>query len=369
MSSIVNSRDFALLQEELKCLRTKLASTLNTTGGYTGVITSPGSSVFPNDYFTDCDCTSVSTDHHDPTAVNCSVDDSNDRVGLGDLANDFQNNAFEGLFVFDAINGVFYLPPQTNNYENRNTGLSDVTLEHGCKDVWWYKKMTPSEDNVIIWQVGDARILRSDNAGRSGWFAKTPDAPTGYSLSNIRFVQIVSDPFRQNTFLVLAEEIVQKKTFLLKTPDDGTTWTWVDLTDYNSVSERKPIWMTVNGNGGSLVWITTWGDNKIRLLKVNNDPTPTISAEYDMGDATEWDTDNYFEVLSPVSQVDTNFVWLFGRASNPQGLGLTHILRIEDDGLNFFAVEQSWGDDWCGSLQVSLASGSDHILTSVRNYR
>lgn len=366
MPTAIDARDFALLQEEVKCLRAKLSSTLNSTGGYTDVITAPGSSVYPDDYFDDCTCASVDTHNPDPTDLNCSVDNSNDNVGLGDFA---QNVLFNGLFVFDAINGVFYLPPDSENYENRNTGLSDVTLEHGCRDVWWYKKMTPSEDNIILWRVGLAKMLRSDNAGRSGWSPRTPNAPTGYSLSNIRFVQIVSDPFRENTFLVLAEEIVQKKTFLIRSSDDGGTWTWVDITSYNSVSQRKPIWMAVNGNGGGLVWITTWGDGKIRLLKVNNDPTPTVSAEYDMGSATEWEADNYWEVLSPVSQVDTNHVWLYGRASNPQSLGLTHVLRIENDGSNFYAVEQSWGDDWCGSLKVSLAEGGNRVLQSVRNIR
>ena len=361
-----SDRDIALMAEELKCLRNKLNSTINNAGGYADQIISPGSSVWPDSMFDNCSCVDVEVQNPSPTLPNCSVDNANDDVSLGDFAND---TLFNGNFVFDALNGVFYMAPDDFGYDNRNVGLTDVTLRHGCKDVWWYKKKTPSQDNVILWRVGEAKILRTENAGRLGWNIKTPDAPEGYSLSDITFKQIVSDPFRKNTFIVLAEIEVQKKTFLVKTEDDGVTWVWLELTTYNGVSQRLPIWMCINGNGGSLIWISTWGDNKLRLLKVNNDPAPTVSAEYDMGNASEWDMDNFFQTISPISQVDTNSVWFYGRASNPAGLGLTHIFRTDNDGGSFSAVEQSWGLDWCGSLKVSLASGSNRNLYSVRNTR
>lgn len=369
MASKVSSRDFALLQEEVKCLRAKLSTTLNNQGGYGETITSPGSSVFPDSSFTNCTCVNVQVQYPNPTLPNCSTDDSGDDVSLGDFAGDFQNEPFGGNFVFDVVNGVFYLPPNETVYENRNIGLSDVSLRHGCKDVWWYKKKTPSQDNIILWRVGQSKILRTENAGRSGWNIKTPDAPTGYSLSNITFKQIISDPFRQNTFLVLAESEVHKKTFLIKTVDDGINWTWTELTTYNSVVKRLPIWMCINGNGGNLIWISTWGDDKLRMLKINNDPTPTISAEYNMGDASEWEMDNYFETISPISQVDTNTVWFYGRASNPQSLGLTHIFKTDNEGLSFQAIEQSWGLDWCGSFKASLEDDGNRNYYSVRNVR
>lgn len=369
MPATISPRDYALLVEEIRCLRTKLASMVSTAGGYTDVLTSPGSSVYPDQMFENCGCVDIETQHPSPLLPNCSTDEANDDVSLGDLAGDIQNDPFGGNFVFDALTGVFYAPPDEYNYDNRNTGLSDVTLNHGCKDAWWYKKKTPAQDNVILWRVGQSKILRSENAGRSGWNVKTPDAPTGYSLADISFKQIVSDPFRQNTFLVLAEIEVQKKTFLVRTEDDGLTWTWLDLTTYNSVVQRLPIWMCINGNGGNLIWISTWGDGRLRVLKVNNAAIPTISAEYDMGVASEWDVDNYFETLSPISQVDTVTVWFYGRASNPASLGLTHILKTDNDGLAFSAVEQSWDLDWCGSFKVSLEEGSNRNHYSVRNKR
>lgn len=370
MPSTISPRDFALLSEEVKCLRQKLSSMVGSAGGYADQIISPGSSTYPDSFFDNCTCASVIVEQPDPTIPSCSTnEDATDDVSLGDFAGDIQNDPFGGNFVFDALNGVFYAPPDEYSYDNRNTGLSDVTLSHGCKDVWWYKKKTPNEDNVILWRVGEAKILRSENAGRSGWNVKTPDAPSGYTLADITFKQIVSDPFRQNTFLVLAEHKVQKKTFLLKTEDDGNTWIWIDLTTYNSVVDRLPIWMCVNGNGGNLIWISTWGDNALRMLKVNNDPTPTVSAEYNMGVATEWDVENYFEILSPISQVDTGTVWFYGRAGNPSGMGLTHILKTENNGTSFTAVEQSWGLDWCGSFKVSLAEGSARNTYSIRNIR
>jgi hypothetical protein len=361
----ITNRDWQLVQEELKCLRTKLSSTVGTSGGYTDVITSPGSSVYPDNYFEDCECVDIETFTPDPTLANCGVDEGGD-TSLGDFAG---NVVFGGLFEFDAINGVFYLPPDSSNWENRNTGLSDTRLSHGCKDLWWYRKKTLSEDNIILWRTSLATVLRSENAGRSSWNIKTPTPPTGVSISQINFKQIISDPFRQNTFYILAEEFVQKRTFLVRTQDDGVNWAWTELTTYNGVTQRKPIWMCTNGNGGNLIWVSTWGDNLLRVLKINNDPTPTISAEYSMGAASEWEAANYFETLSPISQVDTNTVWFYGRASNPQSLGLTHIMKTVDEGLNWVAVEQSWGDDWCGSMKVSLENGGSRKVESVRNKR
>lgn len=362
----ISDRDFALLQEEVKCLRQKLSNTVGTSGGYTDVLTSPGSSVYPNSYTENCDCVNVVAEEPDATLGSCSTgDDATSDNNLGDMADDIVNTPVGGLFAFDADSGVFYLPPGSSTYQNRNTGLADTTLEHGCKDVWWYRKKSPNEDYTILWIVGRARVMRSDTAGRSGWTAMTPPPPTGTSINNVVFKQIISDPYKQNTFWILAVDTLHQKTWVVSTVDDGVNWNWFDLTNYNSVAHRVGIWMAIGGPAGALLWVTTWGDDQLRVLKLNADNPPTISAEYPMGSATLWDVENYFEILSPAVALDSNKVYLFGRATNPQGLGLCHIISSANEGVSWSMVENTWSDDWCGAIRIGL---SDDVY-AVRNLR
>jgi hypothetical protein len=366
----VNPRDFALLQEEVKCLRKKLASTVNSSGGYTNSLTSPGSSIYPDSYYENCECAEAEFIRPDPFDI-CAYQEEGLMANLGDFATDVANQRYNGIFVFDAIEGVFYKPPDSETYENRNIGLSDTTLEHGCIDVWWYRKTEPQPDNAILWRVGQSKILKSISAGRVHWTIMTPDAPADDSLSNIRFTQVIPDLFTQDKFIVVAETITAPwRTWVLNTLDDGQNWTWVEVTDYNGVSHRSPIWIAQGGNGGGLLWLTTWADDNLTLLKLNNDPTITISSEYTLNSATRWEVENYFEVMSPVGVVDTNAIWLYGRASNPQSLGLSHILKVENEGLDWSIEENSWGLDWCGSVKISLKDNNgDRNYYAARNPR
>lgn len=369
MTAQVTPRDLALLQEELKCLREKMSTLLSTAGGYTDVITSPGSSVYPDEYRENCGCVDIDVYEGNPQEMCQTNAGTEGTTGIGDFAeNVYQPGSIRGLFMFDAINGVFYKSPDSNTWENRNTGLASDTLEHGCLDVWWYRKNTPSDDNAILWRCGVGTVQTTSNAGRIDWKNRSPEPPAGYTLGQITFIQIVSDPFVQNTFYLLATASGYR-TWIVKTVDNGQSWTWLDLTAYNSVSSRFPIWMALSGNGANIIWVTTWGDGQLRVLKLNNGSSITISAEYDMGAASEWEVRNYFEVLSPATSPDSNSVWLYGRKSNPQGLGLSHVIRSDDNGSSWLIVENSWGLDWCGSMKLTLAQSGNRYLYAVRNPR
>lgn len=360
----VTDRDIALLQEELKCLRDKLGTMVSTAGGYTDQLTSPGSSIYPDEYREGCGCIDVQTDDANPQDFCQTSSGLEGEVGVGDLVEQvYTPGSIQGAFMFDALNGVFYKGPTSEVWENRNTGLADATLEHGCMDVWWYRKNTPNEDNVILYTVGPGKVMVTKNSGRIGWQSRTPTPPTGYTAGQITFTQIVSDPFTQNAFYLLATDGL--KTWLVRTADNFQNSTWTDLTGYNGVTTRVPIWMAVGGLGGGFIWISTWGDNKLRLLKVANGTTPEISSEYDMGTTSLFDMRNYFEVLSPSCPLDSTDVYLFGRASNPQGLGLSHIIKSTNEGVSWTVYENTWGLDWCGSLKFGL----DNVIYSVRNSR
>lgn len=364
MTTQASTRDIALLQEELRCLREKLGMMVSQAGGYTDQLTSPGSSIYPDEYRENCGCIDVQVNDANPQDFCQTSGGTEGQIGVGDLVQDvYSPGDFQGLFEFDAVNGVFYKPPDSNTWQNRNTGLADTTLEHGCLDVWWYRKNTPTEDNAILYRVGTGKVLVSPTAGRVGWQDRTPTPPTGYTSGQITYKQIVSDPFTPNSFYLLATN--GNKTWIVKTTDNFQSTAWLDLTSYNSVVTRIPIWMALKGNGANIIWVTTWGDDKLRALKLNNGNPITVSAEYDMGDASQWDVENYFETLSPVSQVDTNNVWFYGRASNPQSLGLSHIIRTTNDGSSWSVIENTWGLDWCGSLKV----GFEGVLYAYRNLR
>lgn len=359
---MVSERDFALLQEEVKCLRKKLGTTLNSAGGYADTLTSPGSSVYPNSYLENCGCVDVDTTTPDPLTACASQ--SEGLTPLGDMGS-LANVTLGGVFLFDAKAGVLYKPADAENWENRNIGLADSSLEHGCVDVWWYRKATPAADNVILWRAGQSKILRSSNAGRTYWQVRTPPAPTGYDLGTIKFTQIQPDPFQINVFIALATN--GGRTWLVRTDNDGQAWTWHDVTTYNGVTTRIPLRFEFTKN---YIWLTCWADGYLTAMKVTNDPVPTPSAEYPFNAATWWEVDNKFEYLAPATMVDTGSVWFYGRASNPMGFGLSHIVRADNDGTDWVATEQSFGDDWVGSMKITLADDSNnrqyYVIRNVR---
>lgn len=360
-------RDLALLQDELNCLRKKFNTYLSTNGGYVnGPTTIPDSSVYPDSNYTDCSC--VSVDHLAPSILDaCAPTDENTDTPLGDIMNDLGVIELGALFLFDRIDGVRLLREGSSSWENCNTGLSDSGLEHGCVDAFWYKKASPSVERVAIWRVKTGEISRSLNSGLQSWTTRSPSPPSGFTLGQISFIQIVSDPFTIDVFYVLAK--TSTKAWILKTTDNGTTWTWLDLTGYNGATTRQPLWMTVGGNGGGLLWVTTFNGTNLTLMKLNNGNPITISAEYSMGASTQFKVDNYFNVGFPFCALDDTSPWVFGRMENPQSMGLTHILKVNNEGLSFTPVTQDWGLDWCGDFKASLADNGARNYYAVRNGR
>lgn len=358
---MVSDRDFALLQEELKCLRKRLSSKVSTAGGYSTSLLSPGSSVYPNDYLDNCQCQTEYSKKDDD--LDCDSTNLNP-AGLGDLEQ--PGSAYGeslGLFVFDAIQGVLYKPHDTNLYENRNIGLTSSELEHGTLDPWWYKKTEKNEDNAILWRCGLANVKRSANAGRQSWIDVTPALVL--PISNLRFIQIHADQFQENWFYALAQsESTPYRTYLFRTKNDGQDWDYVDLTTYNDITERVPIWLVAS----SYLWVCTWGNNKLRLLKVTNDPTMEVSTEYDFGDASYFEMENKYATISVECALDSDDIYVYGRFTHPT-LGLAHIVTSANEGLSWTVIENTWELDWCGSFRTSISENGSRTYYGVRNYR
>jgi hypothetical protein len=369
----VSDKDFALLQAEVKCMRKKLNTAVTTAGGTATTLTSTGSSVYPNSYY-DCDeaCVQTVVSEPDPTTTNCGSDGSDDDyIPPGDIANslapegEYKDPLNGGIFVFDRKLGVLFKEIYKTSWENRNVGLTDASLYHGMVDPWWFQKGSTLGKWATIWQVGEARVMRSEDGGTKSWLNVSPTPPTGVSLSDLTFTQIIADVYIKNRFYVLAMNGARDRVWIAKTTDDGQNWTWLEL----GGAKRKPLWMAMSGNNS--IWITSYYDytsGSLRLMRVNADSL-SIGSELFLCDASEWDVDNKFEILMPCTQVDTDEVWLYGRATNPLGLGLSHIL-YSANGTDFTVKENTWGLDWCGSLTVSLkTSEGDRNYYAVRNTR
>lgn len=367
----ISERDFALLQEEVKCLRKKFSSTISTSGGYIdGSLTAPGSSVYPNSYYEDCGCVASEIVLQDQNVI-CSQESDEGYYGIGDLIGAVPD--IGGVFSFDAVNGVYYLPPDSSTWDNRNTGLASTHLNHGVVDPWWYRKADANEDNIIIWQVGQGRIMRSPNAGRDYWQTKTPaNLPsTSVTTGQIEFIQIIPDLFVQSKFYVLAKWLENGvyQAGLAKTTNDGQTWDWISLT-YDSASQTIPLWGCQSNGPGNLLYVTAWRDGELSLLKLNNDPTITISSSYSLGSCTHEEYTRAWYIASPYSPVDGSEVFVFGRINDPFTLGLSHIIKSTDEALNWSVIENTWGEDWCGSFKTSmLDEGNNRVYYSVRNVR
>jgi hypothetical protein len=369
----VSERDLALLWEEVKCLRKKISGTVSTSGGYTDQLTSPGSSVYPNSYYDGCECIDKATIQPDPDTT-CPTEADEGYTGLGDIATPPN---FGDVFIFDAVSGVFALEKDSEAWENRNIGLVSTQLEHGCVDPWWYRKATANRNSVILWQCGAARLLRTPNSGKKYWQNRTPsDLPnSAEQLSDITFKQIMPNQFRQNEFITLVvyqDAETSWNTAIARTRDDGITWSWTHLA-YDSADQVKGIWMTYGGNRGSLIYVTLWqeisGVGRLALMKLNNDDTITISSTYEMGNATYFEMSNYIYTASPYGPVDGTEIFVYGRMNNPQSLGLSHIIKSTNEGLDWSMIENTWDEDWCGSFKTSFKSGSSRHYYSVRNLR
>ena len=367
-------RELQLIQEELRCLRQRFRNTVSTAGGHIdGSITVPGSSVFPNSSFADCTCVGVNTVNPDPPDI-CPPTETG-ITALGALAGVLEPEETEpldhGFYVFDALLGVYFRDPETEEFDSRNTGLEDTTLEHGDKDPWWKSRTDgDAKSSAILWTVGNSFVRRSVTAGLGGWDDVTPNS----TVPNLTYLQVLGDPFQKRRFYLTGWNRSNNRAFIFKTNDDGQTWDETELTTFDSATERIPIWMALSGNGGSTVFLTSWYDNgsvaRLDLIEITaSSLSPTTS--FDLGNATEQDYYDRIYVASPATSLDDEaLLFLYGRMPDPDSLGMAHIVRSDDGGSSFAIEVNDWGLDWVGSIQVSMSDGSgNNNYYAIRNPR
>lgn len=352
--------DLVLLQDELNCLKKKYQRTVTTSGGHMSSLTAPGSSVYPNEHYDECECDTPYV-YQTYGVPPCPTSADGGQGGLGDLGGEIINPAkgkgIGGLFVFDAIRGVYYKAPDSELYENRNGGLEFDDLEHGIIDPWWWKKQDPSQDGVILWTCGRGYVRRSINSGKS-WTDVSPE----WGVRSIKYSQVIPDIFFENTFYVLGEDITKTYFVVHKTQDNGVNWESQEI-QYNNIENRKIIWGALSGVRGEHLWITTWcPDEVFELFKIN---TTTFSIDYHklVCGATYGDRENHTIIVYPHSPIDSTDVYLYGRMSKvfEEIEDIVHIVKY--DGESYEIIENSWGYDWVGSLKTSLMDGSGN-----RNY-
>ncbi len=357
--------DLVLLQDELNCLKKKYQKTVTTSGGHMSSLTAPGSSVYPDEYYEECECDTpyVYQTYGTPP---CPTSADAGQGSLGDLGGKIVNPAegrgIGGLFVFDAIRGVFYKAPDSELYENRNGGLEFDDLEHGIVDPWWWKKQDPSQDGVILWTCGRGYVRRSINSGKT-WTDVSPI----WGNRGIKYSQVIPDIFSQNTFYVVSGGYTGTYINIHKTQDNGVNWETHEIR-YQNVEDREPIWAELSGINANHLWLTTWCPYEAyELFKIN---TITFDIDYYkiVCGATYDDRRNHTIITHPHCPIDSTDLYLYGRMGTvfEEIDELSHIVKY--DGEEYTVIEDSWEYDWVGSLRTSLMNeNGDRNFYTVRN--
>lgn len=153
----------------------------------------------------------------------------------------------------DGALGVFWSLDKGATWERRvnglatgATGTSQIAFQDLIWDPWWFtpqKKGTDNPEEVILWGCGRGFIVRSPDAGRN-WQDMTPyldDPPDDWSdsppptVADLTYRQIHADIHNIDTFYVVAEwqnSSGDWRGWILKSADDGITWTWGSLRSY-----------------------------------------------------------------------------------------------------------------------------------------
>lgn len=270
----------------------------------------------------------------------------------------------------------YFLQSSGQDWEKRVNGLANINFNDMNPDPWTYFKQGNNINKIILWGCGDGFIARTDNTG-STWVDRTtqvsnpPDAfgQTGTTNTDLNYVQVDGDLFRQDNIYLLAErqnDSDEWQGYFARSIDDGFNWTWFGLTGSAQV---RPLRFAFDRENGNTLWITTWEDNNL-YLREHDIATMDLTAKLQLGDeVTAQDVENkLFDAnpFGPLSNRDEIFV--YGRMNNPQGTtGTVQIIESNDGGSSFSALINDWGNDRCGTLLVSAEDdNSNRAYYAVR---
>jgi hypothetical protein len=148
---------------------------------------------------------------------------------------------------------------------------------------------------------------------------------------------------------------------------------WIDyvgvhislFTDY----EYRPIWMDVDSEDGSILYLTAWKGTDELVLQTWDTTLMAVSNEISLGACTigELNAKTYWAApyTPPFNQ---DYVYAFGRMNAPDGLANPeHIIESNDGALTFASVENGWGADYCGAFRAEGSTDGARTFYAIRN--
>jgi hypothetical protein len=160
-------------------------------------------------------------------------------------------------------------------------------------------------------------------------------------------------------------------------PVPGQYQAWIDTIGVNAAdlgatqSEARPIWMDVDSEDGSLLYLTMWnGENdELELWIYNTSDFTPADSRISLGGCTlaQLNAKTYW-AAPHTPAFNQDYIYVFGRMNAPQALANPeHIIESNDGGATWASVENGWGADYCGAFRAEGATDGARTFYAVRN--
>lgn len=283
------------------------------------------------------------------------------------------------LMAFDNIQGCYV----RGSWQERNGSLggSAIQDQHAGLDPWWFtsaKQATFNPASAILWKCDVGAIYRSTNQGVS-WTNMTPgtDPPNDASDTPAPEATDVTYFWYEGNIYTNQEHVFGVKwqngsgswrSWLLKTDDDGTTWTWKFLGAGDPaliVAEDDFSVATL----GHPVTACHMGDNKILIVGQDDGGAFILLIEYDpvTETFTELDSDapggNYNATLSLIKMDDTTAVVVYTGVNEIYATAISINLDIISTGTPL-AVFSGGGEFWLSAAAVKFSTSNIWVVAT-----
>jgi len=129
-----------------------------------------------------------------------------------------------------------------------------------------------------------------------------------------------------------------------------------------------PIWMDVDSEDGTILWITTWKSGRFYLEKRQTSDLAIIDL-IQLGIATQAQMLSRELIAYPHTPLgDHDYAVVFGRMVDPGDInGLQHVILTIDGAATFASVENGWGVDICSAFLASADDGGNRVYTAIKS--
>jgi hypothetical protein len=123
---------------------------------------------------------------------------------------------------------------------------------------------------------------------------------------------------------------------------------WIDYVGVNkslfSSADYRPIWMDVDSQDGSTLFLTVWKGDDTLELQVRSTTDFSLTSTVSLGACTEAQLGSDYIAYPFTPTFNKSRVYVFGRMNSPDGLGNPeHLIQSTDTGSSFSSVENGLG--------------------------